>query len=331
MFERWHSLQYRPLRRKDIRLIRFRDDLSTSADISCALEHVSLDAEPVYFALPYVWGDTKKMKRITINNNRFRITRNLYDALLQLKEHVSRLKREIRRESRTSQPRLYLWVDAICINQKDVAERSAQVPRMRDIYSQAFNVLIWLGTLEQLSLDHDSLAWFIYEAHKDAPRRSPLSRRDRQSLPGNASQGRSTVMSTTMKLLMCPWFRRLWVLQEYAVAKRQPWVLVGSAVTRMDLIHKIIHQHPRSRAWGPSDASNQILNQVTRFIEDGACAMAGVMELPKVLSSNTFWSMPLPYRLETIILHKMTVECSVPHDHVYGMLGMVDVQVFQHR
>jgi hypothetical protein len=38
-----------------------------------------------------------------------------------------------------------LWVDAICINQKDVNERGHQVGIMRDVYSKAARVLIWLG------------------------------------------------------------------------------------------------------------------------------------------------------------------------------------------
>lgn len=38
-----------------------------------------------------------------------------------------------------------LWVDAICINQSDMAEQEAQVLRMTDIYSCASRVVVWLG------------------------------------------------------------------------------------------------------------------------------------------------------------------------------------------
>lgn len=38
-----------------------------------------------------------------------------------------------------------VWVDALCINQKDLTERSLQVLRMGIIYSKAKNVLVWLG------------------------------------------------------------------------------------------------------------------------------------------------------------------------------------------
>jgi len=38
-----------------------------------------------------------------------------------------------------------LWIDAICINQESIAERSQQVPIMGDIYKTAQRVFIWLG------------------------------------------------------------------------------------------------------------------------------------------------------------------------------------------
>lgn len=38
-----------------------------------------------------------------------------------------------------------LWIDALCINQSDVAERSKQVSQMSQIYSPADMVIIWLG------------------------------------------------------------------------------------------------------------------------------------------------------------------------------------------
>jgi hypothetical protein len=40
---------------------------------------------------------------------------------------------------------LVLWVDALCINQKDLLERGLQVMRMGLIYSRAAEVLVWLG------------------------------------------------------------------------------------------------------------------------------------------------------------------------------------------
>lgn len=58
------------------------------------------------------------------------ITKSLRNALRMLrKPTISRL----------------LWIDALCINQADVEERSHQVSFMDEIYREAHTVLIWLG------------------------------------------------------------------------------------------------------------------------------------------------------------------------------------------
>ena len=41
-----------------------------------------------------------------------------------------------------------LWVDAVCINQTNISERTTQVRMMRTIYSRAACVLVWLGEAE---------------------------------------------------------------------------------------------------------------------------------------------------------------------------------------
>ena len=38
-----------------------------------------------------------------------------------------------------------IWVDAICINQNDLAERKHQVELMASTYAKARSVILWLG------------------------------------------------------------------------------------------------------------------------------------------------------------------------------------------
>jgi Heterokaryon incompatibility protein (HET) len=59
-----------------------------------------------------------------------KVTKNLYEALHHLRDET--------------RPRV-LWIDAICINQRNLPERSSQVRRMADIYSLSKRVVVWLG------------------------------------------------------------------------------------------------------------------------------------------------------------------------------------------
>jgi len=38
-----------------------------------------------------------------------------------------------------------IWIDAICINQKDKIEKEQQIPLMGDVYSRAEKAYMWLG------------------------------------------------------------------------------------------------------------------------------------------------------------------------------------------
>ena len=65
-----------------------------------------------------------------MNNKILRVTNNLHTALHHLRQH--------------DQDRI-LWIDAICINQNNVRERSDQVSRIGDIFRYAKRVIVWLG------------------------------------------------------------------------------------------------------------------------------------------------------------------------------------------
>jgi hypothetical protein len=115
----------------DIRLIRLFPESSTEwqTTIECELFHINVDELPPYETLSYVWGEGVKPYQIRVNGRALGITSNLFEALLHL---------------RASEPRI-MWVDAICIDQTNTSERNHQVALMRDIYTQAVRVNIWLG------------------------------------------------------------------------------------------------------------------------------------------------------------------------------------------
>ncbi|KAK4545542.1 hypothetical protein LTR36_002892 [Oleoguttula mirabilis] len=99
--------------------------------IQCTLTSVDFDSSTTYTALSYTWGDPKVQKHICIDGEAVNVTVNLEAALRHLQKTIS-------------EP-LILWIDAVCINQSDEAEKSEQVAHMRDIYSKAENVVTWLG------------------------------------------------------------------------------------------------------------------------------------------------------------------------------------------
>lgn len=102
--------------------------------VEITLVEARLAEGPRYEALSYTWamedGDVSLSSQIRCNGGRIWVTKTCELALRYLRKSDS---------SRV------LWVDAICINQKDADERGHQVGIMRDVYSKAAEVVVWLG------------------------------------------------------------------------------------------------------------------------------------------------------------------------------------------
>ncbi|EUC49159.1 hypothetical protein COCMIDRAFT_85426 [Bipolaris oryzae ATCC 44560] len=122
---------YSPLNtsRKEIRLLYLYPG-AWNDGIECRMETVSLKDYPKFQAISYVWGDTTNKLSITVNGQHLAVTQNVVTGLQRL---------------RATGETLALWLDAVCINQSDIHERSEQVQCMREIYSSADEVFIWLG------------------------------------------------------------------------------------------------------------------------------------------------------------------------------------------
>ncbi|KAM0324593.1 hypothetical protein ACHAQA_007981 [Verticillium albo-atrum] len=116
--------------RREIRLIQFVHDAPDDDTIRLHLRHVSLDDDPDFAALSYVWGDMRETVEAIVDGIPYAIGRNLHQLFLQLRRH---------------KVDTWLWTDAICINQTDNDEKRWQINLMRDIYNQAASVHLWLG------------------------------------------------------------------------------------------------------------------------------------------------------------------------------------------
>jgi hypothetical protein len=131
-----HSIDYDLLDfRSEIRLLILHSvqaslEESDTPVVTCTLKTVSLLDSPSYVALSYTWGNSTTSQIIHINGKPVSVGENLAAAL----SHIRKPDRPIA-----------LWVDAICINQKDNLEKSHQVSIMTEIYTKAEYVVAWLG------------------------------------------------------------------------------------------------------------------------------------------------------------------------------------------
>jgi heterokaryon incompatibility protein (HET) len=148
-----------------IRLIQFVTPTPSSGsrdpDIEFNLSvHWFGDGTP-FECLSYTWGNStfpySKLAEelepayrldyeIGVNGDVLTVQKNLYDAP---KMPRSRIK------GRKSSG--YFWIDAICINQMDIEEKSWQVAMMDQIYRAATRTIVWVGLEDEFMEDAFSL------------------------------------------------------------------------------------------------------------------------------------------------------------------------------
>lgn len=125
-----NTYEYRKLQDDgEVRVMLLLPAKSMGEPLRCTLVHQQLDRTS-FEALSYVWGSTEVSQALCCDGKHLHITRNLDTALRYLRH-----KRHARR----------LWVDAVCINQIDMVEKSVQIRLMTSIYSKAERCVIWLG------------------------------------------------------------------------------------------------------------------------------------------------------------------------------------------
>ncbi|RYN30165.1 hypothetical protein AA0115_g4773 [Alternaria tenuissima] len=188
-----------------IRVLKLRpgryDDI-----IDCSLSLTNIEnSKGSYEAISYVWGDSKHTVDVWCNGLPVSITVSLADALRNFRH--------------PSEPRL-LWADALCINQKDDQEKGHQVQRMGEVYANAKCVLVWLGcdvnnvAADTFALICEANAYFESSFVKAGKKASEMELFE-EPYPISMDQDR---WSGVVELFFFPWFKRVWTVQEVAVA-----------------------------------------------------------------------------------------------------------------
>ncbi|TPX15914.1 uncharacterized protein E0L32_000248 [Thyridium curvatum] len=240
-----------------------------SDPMRCQLRHRISRAPFAYKALSYVWGARSVTRRISVNDQRFDVTINLAWALQNLREEEEE-----------------------CINQHDHRERGHQVSMMRDIYAGAEEVVLFLGdgTAHRIerslfdrppqrkiqfgSTEESNSAIFseFAQSFEILPRRAESKSFCAimfiyllaQSLESEKASGIFSKLRDAgdtcccsyfeilRQLLMSPWWYRIWVVQEAAVAVRIR-VLYGNVSATWDVFERAM------LSWRSSSTVTQLL------------------------------------------------------------------------
>lgn len=221
-----NGYRYTAIQSEEVRLMvlypgRFDDRDSVSCGLKAMPLHRLEGSQLVYQALSYAWGPKTYLQTIwvedvpasgeqtdaavsggssaNVGSRQLYVGSNLYAALRRL---------------RSESEELWFWIDAICIDQENLVEKADQLPKMLDIYCNAWSVCIWLGEAEWPSSfgpnePFDLIATIVNLKLLDHIVEAPTI--DEQMMSS---------LIAFAKLLKRPWFRRRWVIQEISSSTR---------------------------------------------------------------------------------------------------------------
>ncbi|RSL94584.1 hypothetical protein CDV31_014255 [Fusarium ambrosium] len=282
---------YSPLEDGEFRVLVLEPGAKND-DLSCKLCICRHSDKVFYRALSYAWGDPTKVEQVRCNGQMIGIGSNLYLALIHLRH--TRYERII-------------WIDALCINQDDFNERGHQVRNMRTIYTNASEVLVWLGEADSHSrrvFGYLSLSqWKAFRLNTNWDRIGfDLTIVDQKDFPSAAD------LASLGELLEKSWFRRLWILQEVALAKRVT-LMAGDGRISWECFFWLIYQVHRSGA-SQKDFSASAQTSVKAVLE--------MRRTRRSMQSRGRHQRPLL----SVLLATSSGECSDIRDEIFAVLAL---------
>ncbi|CZR66684.1 related to heterokaryon incompatibility protein [Phialocephala subalpina] len=257
------------------------------------LEHFPLSDKHTRFnAVSYVWGPKTYLNKVNINDYPFPILDSLYPILETICEDESLSK-------------CWWWIDSICINQgTDIeaeTERNSQVAIMKQIYESAEMALGWLGPGSD---DGENAIKFLHVLFRNRDRLG-AERDEGKKVLGPELDDREG-WKAVEKLLLRPWWIRVWTLQEYIVPSKFRFCCGKESIDRDELniaiyaiyiCQKIDMSLLSKQAWEPAWSRRRLL-----------------MWYRKHLSMN----------LLGLMSYIGDCKATDPRDRIYSVLGLVD-------
>ncbi|KAF4457147.1 hypothetical protein FALBO_15265 [Fusarium albosuccineum] len=279
--------------RPHIRLLKLLPAASIDDILVADIGHFPLESCPEFVALSYVWGSPDPPRMVCTRDGRYIIcTESLRIALRHLRQRGE----------------LVVWADAVCINQKDNAEKSNQVLLMGDIYKKASRVVVELGVnctdenhrvcraFPPIIINMLSLTGRVLQAVR--PENPYIDDREYSKF-GIPSYGHQA-WSGWRAMRSMPWFTRSWIVQEIAAGKDVVALYNGKAYK-----------------WKDMDMANPVTanEQVDLLAYRGKMNMTNMGDLQGTNPDN------LPKLLDLLATFR-SLDATDPRDKIYAFRGL---------
>jgi hypothetical protein len=294
---------YAPLQDGEIRVLELEPG-EWADPLACRIKHVALKDcgryGEQYEALSYVWGTGHTDFALDVLGSYLMITQSLRTALMYF------------RSASGSFVSNRLWVDQICINQDNLAERSAQVGIMGRIYQTASSVVIWLGEADNTAIE----AFAYIEKHSDFTSSLLFLDVDRRREEIQRDIARSNVV---WQLFSYPWFYRAWTFQELVLSQSAE-IRCGHRSINWSTIERFVtflkmHDVQVKSSFGHTEATMAIIENFLSIAE------------AKLSQKSRSEDDPPRLKFVELLQSRREARSTDPRDRIYSLLGLCDWSV----
>ncbi|KAN0091834.1 Heterokaryon incompatibility protein (HET) domain containing protein [Hyaloscypha variabilis] len=220
-----------------------------------------------YEALSYTWADHDAGQKGETSGSEVIYLGYFWDVFY-ITSNCAKALRRVRYPNRSRS----IWVDSICINQDNNDECSHQVQLMRRIYANAWSVIVYLGAASE---DSDLAMGLL---HRQTTSRSNFT---------------SSEASSLKSLFSRPYFSRIWIVQEVALAK-------------------CLHFY-----CGNSEA------MVSEYTGTPIESILGLHNIPAWFKHSQNQTLLKGEALLSLVLDTASCQCSDPRDRIFALFGLI--------
>jgi hypothetical protein len=260
---------------------------------------VNIQDNAEYIALSYAWGDPQDVSPLQIDGENMLVTTNLLSAL----SSIARSQDTPYGDSLFDWPHIPIWADAICIDQGNSAEKSHQVSQMRTVYEKATMVICFLGAITNAT----------YAALNFLPELAAADNDTAKSLLKDPSK--VPMWRAIFALLERPWFRRLWIIQEFALAKTK-YFMCGDQIIDAEHVVAVEKTFQRLRSTVEFTLFCRDVHDFSDIINN----LVWIYGIQGLINGKQRSPIELLYRL--IFLTESQL-CFEPRDRIYALFGLI--------
>ncbi|KAK5171162.1 uncharacterized protein LTR77_004306 [Saxophila tyrrhenica] len=210
---------------KAFRILLLQPATQLEDTLICDLLPTRLDGDAEYEALSYVWGEASPPGPVLLNGHEKSITPNLESALRYL-----RYTENVRS----------LWVDALCIDQDNLEERSKHVQHMSEIYKRCTRDILCLKALNEV------------RGLNDVARREGRAHTSDLSIRNELKRHKAQIK----RLFQGNVWSRAWIVQEVAFAP-EVLLVAGNSTMSWDEIEQLLNVDEFVEKTGIPDAFHE--------------------------------------------------------------------------